>query len=210
MNDIVIFFTKPSACQMLTGELSEDMFTCALLSLVANSSNLYIVYWLTNMEYGDITVISQERYGVTNHRHYDCLLSILCSLTTKNTSKLHITGPLWGEFIGDRWTRFSNLEGVSMTWRHHVLLEWQIVYALTRVLLILVFEVRKKILRLRNFIKMPAVIHKPWDVYVRTVFEHKRDYVLIPNKCWLTYVFAVLDMVSYDTTYKGIVRFIWK
>ena len=100
------------------------------------------------------------------------------------TSKLHLTGPLWEEFISDRWIRSRNLEGVSMTWRHHinVFLEWQLVYALTRVLLILMFEVRKKILPFRNFIKTPAVILKPWKVYVRAVYLHKTDYVLIPNK----------------------------
>ena len=60
---------------------------------------------------------------------------------------------------------------------------------------ILVFEVRKKLLWFWNFIKMRALIHKPWKVYVQIVFVDRRDYVLMSNKWWQIYVFAAEDMV---------------
>ena len=39
--------------------------------------------------------------GVSNHQPHDCIL--IQAKKTKKTSKLHVTGPLCGEFTGDWW-----------------------------------------------------------------------------------------------------------
>ena len=73
-----------------------------------------------------ITITSHDCHGVYNHRQRDCLFR----MTTKKTSKLRVTGPLWGESTdlpsqsaGDnRWfpsQRVSNAECMSMVSRHH-------------------------------------------------------------------------------------------
>ena len=41
--------------------------------------------------------------GVSNPRPHHCLLNRLLRCRSKKTSKLPITGPLCGKFIGDRW-----------------------------------------------------------------------------------------------------------
>ena len=43
------------------------------------------------------------RHLKLNHLQLDWLLSSLFRLTTKKTSKFHITVPLWGESTGDWW-----------------------------------------------------------------------------------------------------------
>ena len=63
-----------------------------------------------------------ERDGVSNHRHLDCLLNRLFWRRLKKTSKLRVTGlcegnsPVTGEFPSQR---ASNAENVSIRWRHH-------------------------------------------------------------------------------------------
>ena len=42
------------------------------------------------------------RDGVSNHQPHDCLLNRLVKALIKETSKLRVIGPLWGEFTGDR------------------------------------------------------------------------------------------------------------
>ena len=48
------------------------------------------------------------RDGVSNHQPRDCLLNRLFRSTSKKTSKLPVTGPLCGEFTGDRWIPRTN------------------------------------------------------------------------------------------------------
>ena len=56
-------------------------------------------------------VLGQTHYsGVTwafrhisNHWQFDCLFNSLFWLTTKKLSKIHITGPLWGDSTNDDW-----------------------------------------------------------------------------------------------------------
>ena len=43
-----------------------------------------------------------ERDGISNQQPHDCLLNRF-RRRSKKTSKLHVTGPLCGEFTGDRW-----------------------------------------------------------------------------------------------------------
>ena len=56
--------------------------------------------------------------GVSNHQTHDYLLNLL----SRRRSKLRVTGPLGGEFTGDRWIiaqRASNVENSSIWWRLH-------------------------------------------------------------------------------------------
>ena len=46
--------------------------------------------------------------SVSNHQPYDCLLNCLFRRRSKKTSKLRVTGPLSGEFTGDRWIPRTN------------------------------------------------------------------------------------------------------
>ena len=63
-----------------------------------------------------------ERDGVSNHQHLDCLLNGLFRRRSKKTSKLRVTdlcvgnSPVTGEFPAQR---SSNAENVSIWWRHH-------------------------------------------------------------------------------------------
>ena len=63
-----------------------------------------------------------ERDGVSNHQHHDCLLNRLFRRRSKKTSKLRVTGlcagnsPVTGEFPAQR---ASNAENVSIWWHHH-------------------------------------------------------------------------------------------
>ena len=44
-----------------------------------------------------------ERYGVSNHQHHDCLLNRLFKAQIKENMKASRHWPLCGEFNGDRW-----------------------------------------------------------------------------------------------------------
>ena len=62
------------------------------------------------------------RDGVSNDQPHDCLLNRLFKRRSKKTSKLRATGlcagnsPVTGEFPAQR---ASNVENVSIWWRHH-------------------------------------------------------------------------------------------
>ena len=64
-----------------------------------------------------------ERDGVSNHQHHDCLLNRLFKRSSKKTSNLRVTGlcagnsPVIGEFPAQM---ASNAENVSIWRRHHV------------------------------------------------------------------------------------------
>ena len=64
-----------------------------------------------------------ERDCVSNHRRLDCWLGRLFTRTSKNTSKLCVTGlcvgnsPVTSEFPAQR---ASNAKNVSIWWRHHI------------------------------------------------------------------------------------------
>ena len=58
-----------------------------------------------------------EHEGVSNHQPHGCLLDRVF----KENIKALRHWPLWGEFTGDRWIpaqRVSNVENVSIWWRH--------------------------------------------------------------------------------------------
>ena len=62
------------------------------------------------------------RNGVSNHQPHHCLLNRLLRLSSKKTSRLHVTGlcagnsPVTGEFSAQM---ASYAENVSIWWRHH-------------------------------------------------------------------------------------------
>ena len=62
-----------------------------------------------------ITVTLHERYGASNHRQHDCLLQ---SLFNKEISKHRIARPLCESTGGLTSQRVSNVEDVSIWWRH--------------------------------------------------------------------------------------------
>ena len=51
-----------------------------------------------------------ERDGVSNHRRLICLLNRLFRCASKETSKLRVTGLLWGEFTCDRWIPLTKVQ----------------------------------------------------------------------------------------------------
>ena len=63
-----------------------------------------------------------DRDGISNHQPHDCLLNRLFRRISKKTSKLCVTGlcagnsPCTGEFPAQM---ASNVENVSIWWRHH-------------------------------------------------------------------------------------------
>ena len=77
-----------------------------------------------NIQYFKCTIQwrHNEHDGVWNHQPHDCLLNRLFKRRSKKTSKLRVTGlcagnsPLTGEFPAQM---ASNMENVSIWWRHH-------------------------------------------------------------------------------------------
>ena len=66
-----------------------------------------------------------EHDGVSNHQPHDCLLSHLISCRSMKTSKLRVTGRCEGNpsVTGELPSqRASNVENVSIWWRHHICL----------------------------------------------------------------------------------------
>ena len=63
-----------------------------------------------------------DRDGVSNHEHHNCLLNHLFRRRSQKTSKLRVSGlcegnsPVTGEFHAQR---ASNAENVSIWWRHN-------------------------------------------------------------------------------------------
>ena len=51
-----------------------------------------------------ITMMPHEHPGVSNHWQLYCLYRH----TSKKTSKLHVTGPSWGESTSDQWIALNN------------------------------------------------------------------------------------------------------
>ena len=67
-----------------------------------------------------------ERHGVSDHRDLDCLFSSSSRLTTKKISKVHVTGPLWENPLvsnGFPAQMARRADSVSMSWRHHAIIE---------------------------------------------------------------------------------------
>ena len=66
--------------------------------------------------------LHNERYGVSNHRCFDCLLNRLFRRRLKKTTKLRVIGlcegnsPVTGDLPAQR---ASNTENVCIWWRHH-------------------------------------------------------------------------------------------
>ena len=71
-----------------------------------------------------ITGTSHKHHGVSNRWQLNCLFNSFSRLTSKETSKLCITGPMWrepqvtGGFLYHQ--RASDAESSSMPWYHYV------------------------------------------------------------------------------------------
>ena len=66
---------------------------------VPSQNSKHAVYYSNNqgMSQYDITMTSYGRHGVSNHRQILCSFNRLPRITSKKTSKIRVTGPLWGE-----------------------------------------------------------------------------------------------------------------
>ena len=63
-----------------------------------------------------------ERDGISNHQPHDCLHNRLFKAQIKENIKLRITGLRQGNSLVTSefpWQRASNVENVSIWWRHH-------------------------------------------------------------------------------------------
>ena len=79
-------------------------------------THLYIDYMII------ITAMSHERHDASNRMQLNDLFNRLVRLASKKTSKLSITGFLWGQFTSDRWISLrwaDNAGSISISWRHH-------------------------------------------------------------------------------------------
>ena len=77
-------------------------FPGSMLFVVFCIGRLYILFQNSSTE-NNITITSNERHEVSDHRSFDCLFNSLCGAHRRDI-KIRITGPLWGEFTGDRWS----------------------------------------------------------------------------------------------------------
>ena len=71
-----------------------------------------------------------ERDGVSNHQPRDCLLNHLFKAQIKENIKLHVTGLCeWNSTVAGKFSaqRASNVENISIWWRHHAYSGWDIV-----------------------------------------------------------------------------------
>ena len=64
------------------------------------------------------TMMLNERLNISGYLSMNCLFNSLFRLTPQETSKLRITGPLWGESTKGQWCRdrASPCDGVIMCW----------------------------------------------------------------------------------------------
>ena len=72
----------------------------------------------------NIIVMPYERHGVSNQIQLWCLFCSLFRLTTKNVSKLCITGLLWGHPRRFSSQNTSNAKGVSSLRCHLEVIQW--------------------------------------------------------------------------------------
>ena len=82
------------------------------------SQNLHSAY----IRWSPLQWRHNEHDAISNHQPHNCLLNCLFRCRSKKTSKLRVSGlcegysPLTGEFPTQR---ASNVENVSIWWRHH-------------------------------------------------------------------------------------------
>ena len=69
-------------------DLSQTKFSAIILTENGQCNGIYRV-WI-------ITVTSNERHDVLNHRQIDYSVKLLAHANIKEISKLHVTGALWG------------------------------------------------------------------------------------------------------------------
>ena len=78
--------------------------------------------WTTQV----MTMTLHKHNGITYHWQIDCLFNSLLRMTTKKTSKLHITRPFWGETTSHQripLTKGQWCECIPMVWHSYYLLK---------------------------------------------------------------------------------------
>ena len=104
---IIEVFCLPTICHRYGMEDRMQAYICIILHGI-----VFIRHTHTRTHnYNDVTWASLS----LNHRQYNCLCNMLFRLATKKTPKLSITGPLWGESIGDQWIPPTNGQ---LYWKH--------------------------------------------------------------------------------------------
>ena len=77
------------------------------------------IWYITHKKMNSLQWRHNERDGVSNHQSHGCLLNRLFKSPIKENIKAPRHWPLCGEFTGHA-QRASNVENVSIWWRHHV------------------------------------------------------------------------------------------
>ena len=88
------------------------------LILKYNASNISLLYHTVSLQWRH-----NGRDSVSNHQPHYCLLNSLFRRRSKKTSKLRVTGLCEGNSLGTEEfpaQMASNVENVSIWWRHHV------------------------------------------------------------------------------------------
>ena len=107
-------------CLLMTNDIiqTNQFFANLSLSLAPLLNPHNNSYWSNALQWNH-----NERDGVSNHGGFHCLLNCWFRCRSKKTSKLHVTGlyagdsPVTGEFPAQK---ASNMENVSIWWRHYV------------------------------------------------------------------------------------------
>ena len=91
---------------------------------VKQSSKCSPVSWVIWKDLRHPVMTSHERHGVSSHRQHDYLLKLF-RLTSKNTQKVCITGPLWGKPPVTGWIPLTKgpvmRKAFPLPWHHHFL-----------------------------------------------------------------------------------------
>ena len=66
-----------------------------------------------------------ERHGISNHWQPNCLFQSSSKLTTNKTSKLYMTGPLWGKSTGRRIVSFAKRQYCGKSFNHEVIMYYK-------------------------------------------------------------------------------------
>ena len=95
------------------------VFCCWTKVHMINSNNILGKWKVQTLLFISLQWRQNERDSVSNHQPHDCLLNRLFRRRSKKTPKLRVTGLCAGNSPGTAQMA-SNVENVSIWWRHHV------------------------------------------------------------------------------------------
>ena len=162
---------------------------------VSVAVNLNTLQWRNN-----------ERDGVSNHQHYDCLLNRLFRRRWKKISKLRVTGlcegnsPVSGEFPAQR---ASNAEYVSIWWRHHDLHTRDHPYTIAFFTCVTISKVRQ-LFRFHNVLICCSISHTCDHIYMLAVENHPPD---IPCRIMAVFVGAFIVAQNFVVSFISVNSF---